>query len=60
MYQIKIPNITIIENFINNPNSLFIEIRDEVDWDTRIKARKTASFGVAYNYSGITYILRHQ
>ena len=55
MYQIEIPNITIIENFINNPDSLFIEIRDEVDWDTRIKARKTASFGVAYNYSGITY-----
>ena len=49
------PNITIIENFINNPDELFIYIRDNVIWDERIKARKTASFGVSYNYSGITY-----
>ena len=35
--------------------SMFAEIRNSVDWDERIKARKTASFGVSYNYSGITY-----
>ena len=49
------PNITIIENFINNPDELFIYIREHVIWDERIKARKTASFGVSYNYSGISY-----
>lgn len=49
------PNLIIIENFISNAESLFKEIRDSVNWDERIKARKTASFGVAYNYSGITY-----
>lgn len=51
----KTPNITTIENFISNAEALFKEIRDSVHWDERIKARKTASFGVAYNYSGITY-----
>jgi alkylated DNA repair dioxygenase AlkB len=49
------PNIIIIENFINNAEALFKEIQNNVNWDERIKARKTASFGVAYNYSGITY-----
>ena len=53
--QFKKPNIIIIENFIKNADALFKEIRDSVNWDERIKARKTASFGVAYNYSGITY-----
>lgn len=27
----------------------------DVAWDDRMKARKTASFGVSYDYSGITY-----
>jgi alkylated DNA repair dioxygenase AlkB len=49
------PKIILIENFIENPNELFVIIRDSIIWDERIKARKTASFGVAYNYSGITY-----
>ncbi|MBW4618939.1 MAG: alpha-ketoglutarate-dependent dioxygenase AlkB [Cyanosarcina radialis HA8281-LM2] len=49
------PQIILIENFIEKPNELFVAIRDTIIWDERIKARKTASFGVAYNYSGITY-----
>ena len=55
MDKLEIPNIIIIENFISNGTYLFNKIRDNVNWDERIKARKTASFGVAYNYSGITY-----
>ena len=47
--------IIIIEDFINNADDLFQQIGKSVKWDERIKARKTASFGVAYNYSGITY-----
>ena len=49
------PKIIIIENFINNADNLLQQIGKNVKWDDRIKARKTASFGVAYNYSGITY-----
>lgn len=49
------PNIKIIENFVSDPDCLFHEIKNNVDWDERMKARKTASFGVSYNYSDITY-----
>ncbi len=49
------PKIVVIENFIDNPDELFTTIRDSVIWDERMKARKTASFGVSYDYSGITY-----
>ena len=49
------PNIIIIDRFINNPDLVFNKIRDTVNWDERIKARKTASFGVVYNYSDLTY-----
>ena len=44
-----------IDNFIENSNELFVSLRDNIVWDERIRARKTASFGVAYDYSGITY-----
>jgi alkylated DNA repair dioxygenase AlkB len=53
--KLEIPNIVIIEKFVDNPNLLLKEIKENVTWDERIKARKTASFGVAYNYSGIIY-----
>ncbi len=49
------PKLTVIDSFITKPDKLFITIQDQVIWDERIKARKTASFGVSYNYSGITY-----
>ncbi|MBQ4820974.1 alpha-ketoglutarate-dependent dioxygenase AlkB [Aquimarina sp. MMG016] len=47
--------ITYIENFINNPFELFNSLRNNVAWDERMSARKTASFGKAYNYSQISY-----
>lgn len=46
---------TLIENFIENPTQLFNQLRDTVNWDERMSARKTTSFGVAYNYSQISY-----
>ncbi|QDT45939.1 2OG-Fe(II) oxygenase superfamily protein [Gimesia alba] len=49
------PELCLIENFLDNPDELFRSLRDGVEWDERMKARKTASFGVAYNYSGMTY-----
>jgi len=47
--------ITYIENFLDNPNDLFDLLKSEVVWDESMKARKTASFGKAYNYSQIEY-----
>jgi alkylated DNA repair dioxygenase AlkB len=44
-----------IENFIDNPNELFNLLTSTVNWDSRMTARKTASFGKAYNYSQIEY-----
>ncbi len=44
-----------IENFIVNPNLLFDFLILTVNWDERMAARKTASFGKAYNYSQIHY-----
>jgi len=43
------------ENFIENPSGLFDSLKSNVDWDERMSARKTASFGKAYNYSQISY-----
>lgn len=47
--------ITYIEHFIENPTALFEGLKENVDWDVRMRARKTASFGKAYNYSQISY-----
>ena len=44
-----------IEEFIADSQSLFTALKEEVEWDNRMKARKTASYGVAYNYSQIHY-----
>src|SRR5688572_5179286 len=41
--------------FIPDPDGLFSTLRDNVLWDERMHARKTASFGVAYNYSQMSY-----
>lgn len=47
--------ITFIENFIKKPSELFEKLKNNVEWDERMSARKTASFGIAYNYSQISY-----
>src|SRR3954471_22200897 len=47
--------IRYIGEFISTPEDLFRLLRDNVIWDTRMVARRTASFGVAYNYSEIHY-----
>lgn len=44
-----------ISDFILNPATLFNQLLEETLWDERMKARMTASFGVPYNYSQITY-----
>lgn len=41
--------------FIPAPDLLFSSLKADVIWDERMKARKTASFGVSYKYSKIAY-----
>ena len=52
---IEEPKIKLVSNFIGNSNQLFDRIKNSVVWDERMRSRKTASYGVAYNYSGMTY-----
>ena len=47
--------ITFIEDFVSKPLELFDTLKTKVEWDERMSARKTASFGKAYNYSQINY-----
>ncbi len=47
--------ITYINDFINNSSELFQLLQSTVIWDERMASRKTASFGLAYNYSQIYY-----
>lgn len=54
----KLNGLTYIEDFVVDSQILFGELRNEIDWDERMKARLTASFGTAYNYSQITYPYR--
>ncbi len=49
------PPILLEENFLQNSLELFKKLQKNTSWDQRLKSRKTASFGVPYNYSGINY-----
>lgn len=45
-----------LENqFLPNPTALFDRLVAEIAWDSRIRARRVASFGVPYNYSGMQW-----
>lgn len=45
-------------DFVRDPGHLFEELKTTVEWDVRMLARKTASYGLAYNYSQIAYPYR--
>lgn len=49
------PDLHIVPHFIAYPSELFDWLKTGIQWDERMKARRTASFGVAYNYSQIAY-----
>jgi alkylated DNA repair dioxygenase AlkB len=49
------PNLLLDPEFLLESESLFQTLVESIAWDERMRARKTASFGTAYNYSGITY-----
>jgi len=50
-----IPGITYMESFVSSPVELFQLLITIIKWDERMAARKTASFGKAYNYSQMDY-----
>lgn len=49
------PPIYFEPEFLASQQALFSELSSSVKWDERMRARKTASFGVAYNYSQMLY-----
>ena len=49
------PDVRIVEDFVDSPELLFNDLLKNTVWDERMKSRKTASFGVSYDYSGISY-----
>ena len=49
------PELRYLPAFVAQPEPLFVRMRSETSWDQRMAARWTASFGFAYNYSGIFY-----
>lgn len=42
-------------NILNNFDSMIDDLKTKIDWDNSIKSRRTASFGLPYNYSNINY-----
>src|SRR5689334_17210695 len=50
-------SLTIVyaQDFVTDPDNLFQSLASQVVWDERLRARKTASFGKPYNYSGMVY-----
>jgi alkylated DNA repair dioxygenase AlkB len=51
------PEVKIHPNYLspNVATKLYGQLCDRIDWDERISARKTACYGLAYNYSGLVY-----
>ncbi len=49
------PSITLDQNFYPAHARLFEELMNFVTWDESMKMRKTASFGMPYDYSQMSY-----
>lgn len=49
------PQIEIDSQFYGDHAALFAKLLSSVEWDNRMMARRTASFGRSYNYSQIEY-----
>ncbi len=48
-------NLRIDNEFIVEQMTLFNRLRDTISWEGSMAARRTASFGVPYNYAQMTY-----
>jgi alkylated DNA repair dioxygenase AlkB len=49
------PPIEIDDDFYSDHQPLFHELLTSIEWDDRMSARRTASFGRPYNYSQMEY-----
>ncbi len=51
------PEVTIRNGFLTGmaAMNLYQQLCDRLDWDLRMRARKTACFGLSYDYSGVSY-----
>lgn len=49
------PEIELEDDFYSDHESLFRTLLTSIEWDNRMAARRTASFGQPYNYSQIDY-----
>lgn len=52
------PDISLWPDFLPGSSALFDHLRNEIEWDGAMATRKTASFGVPYNYSQMSYPAR--
>lgn len=52
---LALSGLAFIPDFFPGHRALFDRLMSEVQWDERIRSRKTASFGVSYDYSGMAY-----
>ena len=50
-----VPPIILKRGFVEHPDPLFDHLVASVKWDERMRARKTASVGVSYDYSQMSY-----
>lgn len=48
-------SIRLLPDFLPDSLALYEHLASSVAWDTRIRARKSMSFGLPYNYSGIEW-----
>lgn len=53
----EVPGLWVEAGFAPDGDTLSALLSETTAWDTRMRARRTASFGVPYNYSGIIYLL---
>src|SRR5262249_26529900 len=49
------PSLLLEDDFLPDSLALFDALATGITWDERMRARKTATFGVPYDYSGMTY-----
>jgi alkylated DNA repair dioxygenase AlkB len=51
------PEVTISLGFLSPTaaTNLYSQLCARIDWDVRMSARKTACFGLSYDYSGVSY-----
>ncbi len=51
----RVPSVVYHPEFVADHDRILQQLVDGVAWDQRMRARRTASFGTPYNYSGMTY-----